>query len=580
MICGIRITIMNHTLSEPFKPLYLPANRRIMNKLFLFTSFLLLAFASCRNQTDISSAAESINAEDLKKHISILASDEFGGRAPASEGEEKTISYLAEQFDSLGLEPANKGSWFQEVSMIRITADPKMKLDVSGSGGKLTFSSPSDFIGGSPQTSDQISFSNSDLVFVGYGINSPEYNWNDYKGLDVKGKTVVMLVNDPGYATGDTALFTGKAMTYYGRWTYKFEEAARQGATGAIIIHETGAAGYPWAVVQNSWSGPQFYLEENEFAGTHLQFKGWITGDAAGQLFAAAELDFNKTISSASQRDFKAVPLDMKASIQFANSVEHVKSNNVAALLKGEERVDEYIIYTAHWDHLGINPSFEGDSILNGAVDNATGVAGLLELAGAFAALPEKQGRSVLFLAVTAEEQGLLGSEYYARNPIFPLEKTAAVINMDALNIFGRSNDMTVVGFGNSELDEYAVKVLEKHGRYASPDPTPEKGGYFRSDHFPFARKGVPSLYLSKGIDNIEHGREWALAESEKWIQEKYHKPLDNYEPELWDFDGMTDDIKVYFEIGHNLSNSEEFPEWNNRFAFRELREEMMRGAE
>lgn len=552
-----------------------------MNKAFLFISILSLSLTSCRNKTDDSFlAAESISTEDLKKHISVLASDEFGGRAPASEGEEKTINYLAAQFDSLGLEPGNNGSWFQEVSMIKITADQKMQLEITGPGKKLSFSSLTDFIGGSPQTSDIISLSNSDLVFVGYGINAPEYNWNDYEGLDVKGKTVVMLVNDPGYATGDTALFTGKAMTYYGRWTYKYEESARQGATGAIIIHETGAAGYPWEVVRNSWSGPQFYLEDNEFLGTPLQFKGWITGEVAKQLFSAAGFDFEKTTNAASQRGFKAIPLKLQASLQFANSVEHVKSDNVAALLRGGARPDEYLIYTAHWDHLGINPSFDGDSILNGAVDNATGVAALLELAGAFASLPEKQERSVLFLSVTAEEQGLLGSEYYARNPIFPLEKTAAVINMDALNIFGRSKDMTVVGFGNSELDDYAVSVLEKHGRYASPDPTPEKGGYFRSDHFPFARKGVPALYLSKGIDNVEHGKEWALAESERWTQEKYHKPSDNYEPDVWDFDGMTDDIKVYFEIGYSLSNTDDFPDWNERFPFRPLREEMMKGAE
>lgn len=578
---------MNHVSPEPFNLLYLlQIVYPVMSKLFQSGSTLLLIvsvmlLSSCMNQAeDVSRASESISTEALKKHISVLASDEFGGRAPASEGEEKTISYLAGQFDSLGLEPGNNGSWFQEVSMIKITADQKMKLEITGSGKKHSYSSPSEFIGGSPQTDNEIALVNSDLVFVGYGINAPEYDWNDYAGVNVQGKTVVMLVNDPGYATGDTALFTGKAMTYYGRWTYKYEEAARQGAAGAIIIHETGAAGYPWAVVQNSWSGPQFYLEDNEFLGTPLKFKGWITHEAAQKLFGAAGLDFDKTFTTASQRDFKAVPINMGASVQFANSVEHVKSDNVVALLKGNERPDEYIIYTAHWDHLGINTSFKGDSILNGAVDNATGVAALLEIAGAFAYLPEKQDRSVLFLAVTAEEQGLLGSEYYARNPIFPLEKTVGVINMDALNIFGRSKDMTVVGFGNSELDDYAVKVLEKHGRYASPDPTPEKGGYFRSDHFPFARKGVPALYLSKGIDNVEHGKDWALAESERWTQEKYHKPSDNYEPEVWDFTGMIDDIRVYFEVGYSLSATNDFPDWHEKFPFRPLREEMMRGAQ
>ncbi|MGE5419913.1 MAG: M28 family metallopeptidase, partial [Chloroflexota bacterium] len=540
----------------------------------------IFALSSCKeSKQDISQVVSSINAEDLKQHISVLASDEFGGRAPASAGEQKSINYISEQFGKLGLEPANNGSWFQEVAMIKLTAGKNMKLGISGGKNTLTFNSPDDFIGGTPQTNDQIKFDNTGMVFVGYGIVAPEYNWNDYEGLDVKGKTVVMLVNDPGYATGDTSLFTGKAMTYYGRWTYKFEEAARQGATAALIIHETGAAGYPWAVVQNSWSGPQFYLEDNEFLGSSLLFKGWITGDAAKQLFASAGLEFDKTVQSAAARGFRAVPLNTMASLLFSNSVEHVKSNNVAALWKGSDRADEYIIYTAHWDHLGINPDFEGDSILNGAVDNATGVAALIEIAKAYTSLPERQKRSILFLSVTAEEQGLLGSEYYASNPVFPLDKTVAVINMDALNIFGSTKDMTIVGFGNSGLDDYTIKVLEKYNRYASPDPTPEKGGYFRSDHFPFARKGVPALYLSKGVDNIEHGKEWALAESEKWISGNYHKPSDNYEPDKWDFKGMTDDIKVIFEVGYDLSMNDDFPEWKAGFPFRPLRDEMMAGA-
>jgi Zn-dependent M28 family amino/carboxypeptidase len=425
--------------------------------------------------------------------------------------------------------------------------------------------------------SDEIRIDNSDMVFVGYGINAPEWNWNDYDGIDVKGKTVVMLINDPGYATGDSSLFTGKSMTYYGRWTYKYEEAARQGAKAALIIHETGAAGYPWAVVQNSWSGPQFYLENNEFLGSDLRFKGWLTGDAAGKLFSAAGLDIRKLTTDASKRGFKAVPLNVKLSAGFKNIVDHVKSNNVAALWPGDDRKDEYIIYTAHWDHFGINPSFEGDSILNGAVDNATGVAALLEIAKAFTTASPGQKRSVLFLSVTGEEQGLLGSEYYANNPIFPLEKTAAVINMDALNIFGPTKDMTIVGYGNSELDKYAEDVLKRQGRYAIPDPTPEKGGYFRSDHFSFAKKGVPSLYLSKGVDNSEHGREWGLEQSEKWIQENYHKPSDNYEPEKWNFDGIINDLRIYFETGYDLSMTDDFPRWSSNFPFRSLRDEMMK---
>lgn len=546
-----------------------------MNKL-LTVILIFILVNSCKTRTDITNALESINSEDLGNHIAILASDEFGGRAPATEGEKKTIDYLSEQFAKLGLEPGNNGNWLQEVSMLRITAKGNMELKVTGNNTNLNFRSPVDFIGGSPMTDEKISLSNSEMVFVGHGVVAPENGWNNYEGIDVKGKTVVMFVNDPGFATGDTSIFEGKAMTYYGRWTYKYEEAARQGAAGVIIIHETTAAGYPWEVVQNSWTGPQFYLEENEFLGTGLKVKGWITTDAARKLFSAAGLDYDQTIDAADKPGFKPVPMNLNASVNFSNSADHVKSYNVAALHRGSERADEYIIYTAHWDHLGINPAFEGDSILNGAVDNATGVAALLELAEAFNRLPERQSRSVLFLAVTAEEQGLLGSEFYARNPIYPLEKTAAVINMDALNIFGSTNDMTIVGFGNSELDDYAVNALKKHNRYAIADPSPEKGGYFRSDHFPFARKGVPALYLSKGVDNIQHGREWALAESQKWINENYHKPSDNYEPENWDMDGMIEDIKIIFQTGYDLSLVEEFPGWREGFPFKKLRDEMM----
>jgi Zn-dependent M28 family amino/carboxypeptidase len=547
------------------------------SKILLIITVFLLVTGCMEKSNNASTASENITAGNLKKHISVLASDEFGGRAPASEGEEKTIQYLAEQFEALGLEPGNSGSWFQEVSMMKITAGKNMKFDISGKGSRITLEYFTDFIGGTAHTDETVTIDGSDVVFVGYGINAPEWNWNDYGGVDVNGKTVIMLVNDPGYVTGDTTLFTGKAMTYYGRWTYKFEEAARQGAAAAIIIHETGAASYPWGVVQNSWSGPQFYLEENEFTGSKLKFKAWITTEAAQQIFKADGIEYGPAVKSASQREFKPTPLNLKTSIEFPNKVEHVKSNNVAALWKGGHKQDEYVIYTAHWDHLGINPDFEGDSIMNGAVDNATGVAALLEIARTFTSLRDRQERSVVFLAVTAEEQGLLGSRYYASNPIFPLEKTAAVINMDALGIFGKTRDMTIIGFGNSELDEYAARVLERHGRYASPDPTPEKGGYFRSDHFSFANKGVPSLYLSRGNDNIEHGREWALAESEKWIRENYHKPSDNYEPEKWDFEGMIDDIRVYFETGYDLSMTDAFPEWSSNVPFRSLREEMMK---
>jgi len=545
-----------------------------------YATFLIpiLVFFSCNVENKrVETAVKSISAEDMKKYISVLASDDFRGRAPSTIGEEKTINYLAAQFKEIGLKPANNGSYFQEVSLVKITADPTMKLNISGGKQNLSLAFSDDFIGGTPQISEDVQIDNSEIVFVGYGINSPENDWNDYKGLDVKGKTVLMLVNDPGYATADTTLFTGKAMTIYGRWTYKYEEAARQGARAAIIIHETGAAAYPWAVVQNSWAGPKFYLVGDELSKSDLQLQSWVTTDAAQKLFESAGLDYSQITASAARRGFKPVDMNLKASVHFKNHLDYTKSNNVAAIWPGTTQSDELIIYTAHWDHFGVNNAFKGDSILNGAVDNATGTAALLEIAKAFTKLPEKQNRSILFLSVTCEEQGLLGSKFYAENPISPLNKTVGVINMDGLNITGKTKDMTIVGLGNSGLDNYAVRVLKKYGRYAIADPTPEKGGYFRSDHFSFAKVGVPSINFSKGYDDVEHGKEWGLAQSEKWIMENYHKPSDNYEPDKWRFDGMIEDIKVYFEVGYDLSITKEFPDWNPVSPFKSIRDQMMK---
>jgi Zn-dependent M28 family amino/carboxypeptidase len=545
----------------------------------LIISMVILVFASCKpKEINIESAIESITVDEMKEYISVLASDEFLGRFPGTVGEEKTIKYLEEQFKLFGLEPGNGNSYFQEVPLVKITADTaSMKMNISGGKKALDLNFFSDFAGGTPQTIDFININNSDIIFVGYGINAPEYNWNDYDGLDVKGKTVLMLVNDPGYATSDTSLFTGKAMTIYGRWTYKFQEAARQGASAAIIIHETGAAAYPWAVVQNGWSGPDYSLEGNELSESDLQFQGWVTTDVAKKIFESAGSDYNQITTSAAERGFKSVNMNLQASISFNNKVEFTKSNNVVALWPGSDRADEYLIYSAHWDHFGVFPAVNGDSIMNGAVDNATGTAALLAIAKAFTSLPEKQDRSVLFLSVTCEEQGLLGSEYYAENPIFPLNKTVADINIDGLNITGKTNDMIIVGLGKSQLDGYLLSVLEKHGRYASPDATPEKGSFFRSDHFSFANVGLPALYPSKGIDDVEHGKAWGLAESEKWIMENYHKTTDNYEPDIWKFDGMIDDIRIFFEVGFDLCMTKEFPNWNEGTPYKPIRDEMMK---
>jgi Zn-dependent M28 family amino/carboxypeptidase len=540
--------------------------------------FIISIFTGCKfENNNISTALESITVNDLEKHISVLASDDFRGRFPATAGEEKTINYLAEEFKKTGLKPANNGSYFQEVPLVKIIPDTSMSLDISGGKSRISLKYPDDFIGNTSQITDNIKIDNSEIIFVGYGINAPEYNWNDYAGLDVKGKTVLMLVNDPGYATGDTTLFTGKAMTYYGRWTYKYEEAAREGASAAIIIHETGAAAYPWGVVQNSFSGPQFYLEDNDISKSDLQFKAWVTTEAASKIFESAGIDYNHSLQTASKRGFKPIDMHLNASVQFKNKTEFTKSNNVTAIWPGNGRPDEYIIYTAHWDHLGANPAIKGDSIFNGAVDNATGTAALLGIAKAFTRLPKRQSRSVMFLSVTSEEQGLLGSEYYVEHPLFSLPKTAAVINMDALNISGETKDMTIAGYGYSHLDNYVKAVLKKYNRFAVPDPEPEKGGYFRSDHFSFAKAGVPSLNLSGGVDNVEHGREWGIARQDSWILEHYHKPSDNYDPGNWDLKGMIDDIRVYFEVGYNLSISKEFPNWNPGNPFKPLRDNMMK---
>ncbi|MEJ2051893.1 MAG: M28 family metallopeptidase, partial [Calditrichota bacterium] len=341
---------------------------------------------------------------------------------------------------------------------------------------------------------ESVSIKNSGLVFAGYGIVAPEYDWNDYENLDVRGKTVVVLVNDPGYATEDSSVFNGKAMTYYGRWTYKYEEAARQGASGVLIVHETGPAGYSWDVVRNSWSGPQFYLEAEDKNMSRCAVEGWITRDAAERLFQAAGLDLDTQKQAALKPDFKPVDLGMTASFGIHNTIKNSMSHNFLAMLPGSKRPDEYVVYTAHWDHFGKDTTLEGDQIYNGARDNATGVAGLMEIARAFKALPEPPERSILLLAVTAEERGLLGSKYYATHPIYPVDKTVAAINMDALNIWGPTKDVTVVGYGNSELDDYVETAAKEQGRAVRPDPEPEKGGYYRSDHFSFARVGIPSL--------------------------------------------------------------------------------------
>ena len=554
-----------------------------MNKKYFLSAITLvifiLAFFGCVSENQkLKSALESITAEDLSKDVEILSSDEFEGRAPASKGEEKTINFLKEEFQKLGLKPGNGESFYQEVPMVVITADPTAKLEIKDDKKSSLFAYGSEFVAVTLRVVEKTSLANSEMVFVGYGIVAPEYNWNDYEGLDVRGKTVVMLVNDPGFATEAPELFNGRAMTYYGRWTYKFEEAARQGAEGAFVIHETEPAAYPWEVVKNGWTVPQFNLISEDKNLSRCAAEGWLHVETARKLFEKAGLNYDELKPAAAKRGFKAIPLGLKASLTLKNSINWSKSNNVIALLPGSDRADEYIFYMAHWDHFGIDPTLEGDQIFNGALDNATGTAALIELAEAFKHLESPPSRSIVFLSVTAEEQGLLGSMYYATHPVYPATKTVAAINMDSLNIYGKMKDITVIGYGNSELDDYVEAAASERGRKVRPDPTPEKGSFFRSDHFPFAKQGIPALYANSGIDHVEHGEEWTLAKNDKYTAENYHKPSDEYDPN-WDLSGALDDLRLLFKVGYRLSMEAAFPNWKEGSEFKAKRDADMEAA-
>jgi Zn-dependent M28 family amino/carboxypeptidase len=511
------------------------------------------------------------------QHVKVLGSDEFEGRAPSSDGEEKTVQYLKAEFEKVGALPGNGDSYFQEVPLVEITASPDMTLSISGGKSPMTFSYPDEFVGWTPQVKENVEVKDSELVFAGYGIVAPEYDWNDYEGVDVQGKTVVLLVNDPGFTTEDPEIFNGRAMTYYGRWTYKFEEAARQGAAGAMVIHETEPAAYGWGVVRNSWTGPQFSLISEDGNASRCALESWIALETTEKIFDAAGMSFKELKDAALEPDFEAVSLGLKASVGIENNVRKPTSRNVVATLPGSDRADEYIIYVAHWDHFGVDPTLEGDQIFNGALDNATGTAGLILLADAFKHLGAPTGRSILFLAVTGEEQGLLGSHYYATHPIHPLTKTAAVINMDSLNIYGRMKDIRVVGYGQSEMDDYAKAVAAEQDQVVLPNAKPERGSFYRSDHFPFAKQGVPALSAGSGIQHREQGEEYGRQVREQYSKEKYHKPTDEYD-ESWDLTGAMEDMQFYFKIGYRLAMESTFPNWKEGSEFKAKRDADMAG--
>ena len=521
----------------------------------------------------------AITADDFSRMVQVLASDEFEGRAPGSPGGEKTVEYIRDQFERIGLQPGIDGQWFQTVPMVATTADESTVLVIQpdeGESRELAFGEDMVVNTRSGQTSVKVE--DSELVFVGYGVNSPEQDWNDYEGLDVKGKTVVILVNDPGFHAGDVALFEGNRMTYYGRWTYKFEEAARQGAEAALVIHDTPGASYGWDVVRNSWSGPQFDLRPEDDPEARLPAQGWISADAARELFANAGLDLEAMYEAAGKRGFEPVPLDATVSFDLASTIEEQSSRNVVGVLPGSEAADEAVVYMAHWDHLGKHEG-DGDQIYNGAVDNATGVAGVLEIAGAFAAQEPPPRRSLVFVAVTLEESGLLGSKYYVAHPAVPLAKTVAVINLDAMNVSGESRDMVVVGKGNSELEDILQAVATEQQRTLVEESNPAGGYYFRSDHFNFAKAGVPALYAEGGEDLVEGGAAAGKAAGEDYNAKRYHKPDDEFSAD-WDLGGVIQDLEALYAVGRQIAGSDQWPQWREGNPFRAAREASLADAE
>ncbi len=516
--------------------------------------------------------AGPIDASVYRKHVAKLASDEFEGRKPGTVGETRTLEYLEAEFRKLGLEPGNGASFLQEVPMVEITAAPDASLRFTTGTDVAHLKFRDDMVIWTKRVKETESLTASPLVFVGYGVTAPEFGWDDYAGIDMRGKTAVILVNDPGFITKDESLFRGRAMTYYGRWTYKYEEAARRGAAAAIIVHQTEPASYGWGTVVNSWSTPQLDQETAEGNAGRVGVEGWITEAAAQKLFAANGGSFQDAVQRANRRGFRAELLSSTASASLRNTIRRAKSYNVAARLAGKKRPAETIVYMAHWDHLGRLPDCSGDCVFNGAVDNATGTAGLIALADAFARAPRKPGRSILFLAVTLEESGLLGSAYYVDNPLFPLASTVAAINMDAMHFGGPTRDVTVIGFGASELEKPLATAARKQGRVLTPDPTPEKGSFFRSDHFNFAKRGVPALYIKGGIDDRERGALWRQKYLAEFTTENYHQVGDNYSPDA-DLRAGADDLDLLYAVGSQLAAEKTFPNWNADSEFRTARD-------
>ncbi|MFB2803652.1 M28 family metallopeptidase [Shewanella seohaensis] len=546
-----------------------------MRRLYPVCALAMLSACSPNSaQPDANSSAAlkpvQMNEARFRDDIKNLSSDEFEGRAPTTHGEKLTLDYLSKAFAEMGLKGAYQGSFLQPVPMVSYTADEAQQISLAGL--PLTFRK--DIVLNSRHDNGGVNIENAPLVFVGYGVNAPEYGWNDYQDVDMKGKIAVILVNDPGFARPDSGKFNGKAMTYYGRWSYKFEEASRQGALGALIIHDTEPASYPWSVVENSWTGAQqdLVLSKAE-QDSRVQVEGWLTLDAATQLFEKAGLSLPTLMARAADSPIN-LPLEQTANIAFKNKAEYANSYNVVATLPGTQQVDEQILFTGHWDHIGKDDSKEGDKIYNGAMDNASGIAGILEIARQLAD-NAKQGhglaRSVTFIATTGEEQGLLGSRYYAANPIYPIDKTVAVLNLDSTNIYGKTKDFTIVGKGKSELENYLVDAAKQQNRIALGEKNPASGGFFRSDHFSFAKLGVPAVFAGGGSEPVDAATASYKTQMQATMKGCYHNVCDEYH-EDWDLSGAIQDLEVYYQVTRSLGNSQDWPGYYQGTEFNSLR--------
>jgi len=544
---------------------------------------LLLTFPACSTVPEPSppeAAEKSFSGPDLLAHIRTLSSDEYEGRLPGTRGEQKTVKYIEDQFRALSLEPGNPdGTYIQKVTLVGITPDPSMSFSVALENQpkkETTLKFRDDFVAWTKRVSEDVSV-DADMVYVGYGITAPEYQWDDFKGADLKGKLIVVLVNDPGYE--DQSLFGGKAMKYYGRWTYKYEKAAELGAAGCLIIHETGPAGYPWAVVALK-SGEQFDISSADKNAGRAAAEGWVTVEQAQNLFKLAGKDFAALKKAAMSRDFHPVPLGLHAKLHVHNTLREVQSTNVVAKITGSDPTlrKEFVIYTAHWDHFGIGPAVNGDKIYHGALDNASGTGALIEVARAYKQLTVPPRRSILFLSVTAEEQGLLGSQYYSVHPLYPMTDTAADINMDVMNALGRTSDIIMIGRGSSTLDEVVDAAAKDQGRTVKPDQEPEKGFFYRSDHFNFVRQGVPAFDPDGGVDYVGRPEGWGMQQKERYTREDYHKPSDVVKSD-WDFSGAVEDMQLYFMVGYRIANESRLPEWKPGAEFKARREAALRAA-